>query len=119
MKAVVYARSATRAQTPHGNSIQAPIEAFTKYAKENGFEMMDVFIDVGYSCLRLDRPGLDKMRGLIARDAIGAVEVSDVARLTCSAIHKSRLENEFADRRVKFHCVTRSVSAMTTRGFLA
>ena len=47
MKAVIYARTATRKQTQHGNSIQAQIEAFTKYAKENGFEMMDVFIDVG------------------------------------------------------------------------
>lgn len=78
-----------------------------------------MYIDVGYSGLRLNRPGLDKMRRLIARDAIGAVVVSDLARLTRSATDKSALEKEFADRRVELHCVTRSVGIVTTRWFRA
>jgi site-specific DNA recombinase len=119
MKAVIYARSVTRAQTQHGNSIPVQIKVCTKYAKENGFEVTDLLTDVGYSSMNVDRPGLDKMRSLIARDWISVVVVSGLACLTRSVTNILRLGKEFADKRVDLHCVTRSVGNITTRWFRA
>lgn len=117
MKAVIYARTATRKQTQHGNSMQAQIEACTKYAKENGYEVTDVFPDAGYSGTKLDRPGLNRLRDLISRESIDTVVVSDLARLTRSTTDKSRLEKEFTNRSVELRCVTSGAVSVTTKWF--
>jgi site-specific DNA recombinase len=121
MKAVIYARTATTQHAEHGNSIPAQVEACRKYAKENGFDVTEVFADAGYSGARLDRPALRKMRSLIARDSISAVVVSDLARLTRSVTDKFVLEREFAKRGTQVQCVKHgaddsTVSAIRARG---
>jgi Resolvase, N terminal domain len=113
MKAVIYVRTATRQQTQHGNSIPAQIDACRKYAEENGFDVTEVFADPGYSGIRLDRPALSQMRGLIAREPISAVVVSDLTRLTRSVTHYLILESEFAKKGTHVHCVVRAASSST------
>ena len=103
MKAVIYARTATTQQAEHGKGISAQIEACRQYAKDNGFDVTEVFADAGYSGAKLDRPALRNMRGLIARDSISAVVVSDLTRLTRSITDKSVLESEFAKKGAHLH----------------
>lgn len=108
MKAMIYARTATRKKTRHGNSIRAQTDACRKYAKENGFVVVDVFTDAGFSGIKLDRPALNKMRRLIARDSIDAVIVLDPSRLTRSVTENITLEREFAKRGTRVECVLNS-----------
>ena len=103
MKAVIYARTATTEQAEHGSSLPAQIEACRKYAKDNGFEVAEVFADAGYSGAKLDRPALKKMRDLIARGSISAVVISDPARLTRSITDMPLLESEFAKKGAHLH----------------
>jgi len=84
-----------------------------KYATENGYQVTDVSTDEGYSGMKLDRPGLDKIRKLIARHSIDAVVVSDIARLTRSTNDNACLEREFADSGVEFCCVSNKTRIMT------
>ena len=66
MRAAIYARVAcTNQQTRH--AIVSQLEALRGQAASSGMEIIEEFTDEGYSGLRLDRPGLDRMRGLAER----------------------------------------------------
>src|SRR5438128_12137622 len=63
MRAALYARVAcTTPQTKQ--AIVSQLEALRDHASSSGMKIIEEFTDEGYSGLRLDRPGLDRMRGL-------------------------------------------------------
>ena len=62
-RAALYARAASaRPQTKQ--AIKSPLEALRDHAASSGMKIIEEFTDEGYSGLRLDRPGLDRMRDL-------------------------------------------------------
>lgn len=95
MKAIVYARSAKR-QTKKRKPIEEQVKACSRYARENDLQVSKVYTDAGYSGANLSRPGLTKMREVIARTQIGVVIVHDLCRLTRSFRDKLILDDEFA-----------------------
>jgi len=104
MKAVIYARTA-RERTPLRNSTRSQIAACRQYAKEREFDVFGVFADRGFSGATLNRPGLNRMRNLIASVPIGALLVSDPARLTRSLTNQVVLNLELAKQDTQIHCV--------------
>lgn len=101
MKAVIYARSATRTKSRHDNTTEMQIKICTKYAIENGYKVVRVFIDAGYPGTRLNRPGLTAMRYLVCRLEISTVIVTDLARLARTANGLSLLRREFTEKKVQ------------------
>src|SRR3990172_6308629 len=66
IRAVLYARVACATQqTKH--AIVSQLEALRDHAAGSGMEFIEELTDEGYSGLRLDRPGLDRMRNLAER----------------------------------------------------
>jgi len=66
MRAALHARVAwATQQTKH--TIGPQLEALREYAAKSGMEIIGGFTDQGYSGLRLDRPGQDRMRDLAER----------------------------------------------------
>ena len=92
-RAVIYARVSSDEQTK-GYSLQTQIEACRRYAEEHGMTVAEVFTD-DFTGTKMDRPGLDALRDLLARDSIGAVIVFDLDRLARKAIYQMLLEEEF------------------------
>lgn len=105
MKVVVYARNATRMHGKVGNSTRAQVATCHRYTQRKGRDLVGVFVDVGFPSSKLDRPALDKMRTLLARDSIKRVVVRDLSHLTRSIVDLLMLEKEFARRGTKLHCV--------------
>jgi site-specific DNA recombinase len=63
MRAPLYARVACATQqTKH--AIASQLEALREYAASRGMKIIEEFSDEGQSGLRLNRPGLDRIRGL-------------------------------------------------------
>lgn len=98
MRAIVYARTATKVRTESRRSIKRRIADARQYARANGFEVAKIFTDAGFSGTRLDRPALNKMCALIARDSIDVVIVQDLSRFTRSVTDHMVLQREFAKR---------------------
>jgi site-specific DNA recombinase len=92
MKALIYARTATKVRTESSRSIRAQTDAARQYAQANGFDIAEVFTDAESLGTRLERPGLNKMRRMIARDSIDAVVVRDFSRLSRSVSDTLTLE---------------------------
>jgi DNA invertase Pin-like site-specific DNA recombinase len=56
MRAALYARTACLTQDLK-SPVELQLETLRNYATQNGMEIVEEFIDAGYSGLRRDRPG--------------------------------------------------------------
>ena len=61
MKVALYARVSTERQQERG-TVTSQLEALRAAAKSDGHQVIEEFIDDGYSGARLDRPALDRLR---------------------------------------------------------
>ena len=66
-----------------------------KYAKENGFENTQVFVDDGYSGVNFERPAFRQILDLIEEGKVSALITKDLSRLGRNYIEVGRLTEEF------------------------
>lgn len=63
------------------NSIINQKSILQKYADDNGFRNIQFFVDDGYSGTNFDRPGWNRLSGMIDDGLIGTIIVKDMSRL--------------------------------------
>jgi len=83
MRAAIYTRVACANQQMK-HAIVSQRETLRDYAASHGMEIIEEYTDEGYSGLRLDRPGLDRMRGLAERGGLDVLLTCGPDRLTRS-----------------------------------
>lgn len=92
MRTALYARTACLTQDLK-SGVELQLEALRNYATQNGMEIVEEFTDAGYSGLRRDHPGLDRMRDLAGRHGFDVLLTRDPDRLARdSALRVSLLE---------------------------
>jgi site-specific DNA recombinase len=65
-RAILYARVSTEEQARSGYSLAQQIEALRDYAAREGYEILEEVVDPGQSGASLERPGMDRVRDLVA-----------------------------------------------------
>lgn len=80
-KAAIYLRL-SKEDREVNNSIDIQREITTKYAKEHNYNIVDEYIDNGYSGILSSRPELDRLMIDIVRNKVNMVIVKDMSRLT-------------------------------------
>jgi site-specific DNA recombinase len=60
-RAVGYVRVSTEEQTQHGYSLEAQTEAIKKYCEIQGWELLRIYRDDGYSGASMERPALEQL----------------------------------------------------------
>ncbi len=104
-RAVAYARVSTEDQAEHGYSLPSQLEACREYIAERGWQIAAEVSDDGVSGASLDRPGLDRIRGMAEAGEIDALVVYDLDRLSRKAVYQMLLEDEFGKAGVKVRYV--------------
>jgi len=61
LRIAVYARVSHDEQKKYGFSIQAQIDKILKYAEANGYQIVDIFKDEGFTATKMKRPALLEM----------------------------------------------------------
>jgi predicted site-specific integrase-resolvase len=64
--AILYARVSTDEQARSGYSLAQQIEALRDYATREAYEVLEEVSDPGQSGASLERPGMDRVRDLVA-----------------------------------------------------
>ena len=72
-RVILYARVSTDEQARSGYSLSQQLEALRDYAAQEGYEILDEVADPGKSGATLDRPGLDRVRDMVAAGGVSAV----------------------------------------------
>ncbi len=103
--AVLYARVSTEEQARKGYSLAQQMEALREYVLAEGYEILDEISDEGQSGASLDRPGLDRVRDLVAGGGIGMVLAQDRDRLAREPAHHYLLRLEFEEHGCKLRAL--------------
>jgi DNA invertase Pin-like site-specific DNA recombinase len=99
-KAIVYCRSAT-ANEDSEMRLSAQASDCLAYAKEHGYEVLEVISEMGIGGLNFNRAGLQKLLSMCHNDEIEAVIVPDISRLSRNREQLKSLFQTFADTQVE------------------
>src|ERR671921_703322 len=96
-KAIVYARVSTAEQARSGFSLAQQIEALREHAARDGYEVLEEVQDPGQSGSSLERPGMDRVRDLVAGGGISMVLAQDRDRIAREPAYHYLLRKEFEE----------------------
>src|SRR5215203_2386787 len=121
-RAILYARVSTDEQARSGYSLSQQLEALRKYAAREGYEILEEITDPGRTGATLDRPGLDRMRNLVAAGGVSVVLAQDRDRFAREPAHGWILREELAKHGCKLRALNDhgddSPEGMLTEGIL-
>ena len=95
-RAILYARVSTDEQARSGYSLAQQIEALRAYAAREGYEILEEVQDAGQSGASLERPGMDRVRDLVAAGSVSVVLAQDRDRFAREPAYLYILREEFA-----------------------
>jgi site-specific DNA recombinase len=96
-RAVLYARVSTDEQARSGYSLAQQIEALRDHAAREGYEVLEEVRDAGQSGASLERPGMDRVRDLVAAGGVSVVLAQDRDRLAREPAYHYLLRREFEE----------------------
>ena len=97
-RVVLYARVSTEEQARSGYSLAQQIEALRAYAAREGYEVLEEVVDAGQSGASLERPGMDRVRDLVAEGGVSVVLAQDRDRFAREPAYHYLLKKEFEER---------------------
>src|SRR5215211_1151159 len=96
-KAILYARVSTEEQAKKGYSLAQQLEALRKHTAREGYEILEEVQDPGQSGASLERPGMDRVRDLVAAGGISVVLAQDRDRFAREPAYNYLLKKEFEE----------------------
>src|SRR5215211_9334271 len=95
---ILYARVSTERQASGGYSLAQQMEALREYTASEGYEVLEEVVDRGHSGATLQRPGMDRVRHLVATGGVSAVLAQDRDRIARESTHHQLLQRELSER---------------------
>src|SRR5215211_5173034 len=96
-RAILYARVSTEEQARSGYSLAQQLEALREYAAREGYEILEEVQDPGQSGANLERPGMDRVRDIVAAGAVSVVLAQDRDRFSREPAYHYLLKREFEE----------------------
>jgi site-specific DNA recombinase len=103
--AVLYARVSTDEQARSGYSLAQQLEALQGYAAREGYQVLEEVADPGHSGASLERPGMDRVRDLVAAGGVSVVLAQDRDRFAREPAYHYLLRREFEERGTKIRAL--------------
>jgi site-specific DNA recombinase len=94
--AIIYVRVSSEERAKKGYSLPDQLASLREWAAREGYRAIDEVEDDGWSGAYLERPGLDRVRDLVAAGGVGAVVVLFRDRLA-RGLYAGLLKQEFAE----------------------
>jgi site-specific DNA recombinase len=108
-RAILYARVTTDEQARSGYSLAQQLDALRAHCEREGYEVIEEVSDPGQSGASLERPGMDRVRDLVATGGVSVVLAQDRDRFAREPAYHYLLKREFEE-----HCT--KVRALNDRG---
>ena len=104
-RAILYARVSTDEQARSGFSLAQQIEALREYAAREGYEVLEEVSDPGQSGASLERPGMDRVRDLVAAGGVSVVLAQDRDRFAREPAYHYLLKRAFEEHGTKIRAL--------------
>lgn len=102
----LYCRVSTQEQARSGLSLDMQERRMRAHCEAHGYRVAEVIRDEGFSAKTLDRPGMARVRELVASRAVDAIVVYKLDRLTRSVRDFGQLLVDFEEAEVAFEAVS-------------
>jgi site-specific DNA recombinase len=104
-RAILYARVSTDEQARSGYSLAQQLEALREYAARESYEVLEEVVDPGQSGASLERPGMDRVRDLVAVGGVSVVLAQDRDRFAREPAYHYLLRKEFEEHGTKLRAL--------------
>ena len=104
-RAIHYARVSTDEQARSGYSLRQQTERLHEHAASEGYEVLEQVVDPGQSGASLQRPGLDRVRDLVAAGGVSVVFAQDRDRFAREPAYHYLLRREFEEHGTKIRAL--------------
>src|SRR5215203_4706491 len=104
-RAILYTRVSTDEQARSGYSLAQQIEALRAYSVREGYEILEEVQDAGQSGASLERPGMDRVRDLVAAGGVSLVLAQDRDRFAREPAYHYLLRREFEEHGTKLRAL--------------
>jgi site-specific DNA recombinase len=104
-RAILYTRVSTDEQARSGYSLAQQLEALREYAAREGYEVLEEVSDPGQSGASLERPGMDRVRDLVAAGGVSVVVAQDRDRFAREPAYHYLLRREFEEYSTKLRAL--------------
>jgi site-specific DNA recombinase len=103
--AIIYVRVSTDEQARSGYSLAQQVEACRAWCEREGYEVLEVITDPGQSGASLERPGMDRVRDLVAAGGVSVVLAQDRDRIAREPAYHYLLRKEFEEHGCKIRAL--------------
>lgn len=101
----------------HSESIKNQIDFLTKYVLDQGWNIIDIYIDDGYTGTNFDRPGFNRMIDDIEAGKLDLVITKDLSRLGRDYIGVGTyMERYFPEHRIRYVAVNDGIDTLCYSG---
>src|ERR671917_1606278 len=104
-RAILYARVSTDEQARSGYSLAQQLEALREHAAHEGYDVLEEVADPGQSGASLERPGMDRVRDLVAAGGVSVVLAQDRDRYAREPAYHHLLRREFEEHGCKIRAL--------------
>jgi site-specific DNA recombinase len=104
-RAILYTRVSTDEQARSGYSLAQQLEALREYTAREGYEVLEEVQDPGQSGASLERPGMDRVRDLVAGGSVSVVLAQDRDRFAREPAYHYLLRREFEEHSCKIRAL--------------
>ena len=104
-RAILYARVSTDEQARSGYSLAQQLEALRAHCEREGSEVLEEVSDPGQSGASLERPGMDRVRDLVAAGGVSVVLAQDRDRFAREPAYHYLLRREFEEHGTKIRAL--------------
>jgi site-specific DNA recombinase len=104
-RAILYARVSTDEQARSGYSLAQQLDALREHASREGYEVLEEVCDPGQSGASLERPGMDRVRDLVAAGGVSVVLAQDRDRVAREPAYHYLLKREFEEHSAKIRAL--------------
>lgn len=116
MKAIGYIRVSTEDQAREGISLDNQESKVRAYADLHGIELVEVIRDEGISGKSLERPGFERLQGILDGGGAHAVIVYKLDRLSRKTIDILNTLETWEKREIVFHSIKDNIDTKTAAG---
>jgi site-specific DNA recombinase len=102
---IIYARVSTDEQARSGYSLAQQLEALRAHCEREGYKILEEVVDAGQSGASLERPGMDRVRDLVATRGVSVVLAQDRDRFAREPAYHYLLKREFEEYGTKIRAL--------------
>jgi len=116
MRVAIYTRVSTEDQAREGTSLEVQKEFLVNYAKREGWEVVEIYVDDGYSGYSIERPALKKMLSDVKKKKFDMILVHKIDRFSRNLRELLNLVDEFESLDISFKSATEVYDTSNSAG---